>query len=413
MDEVFYVPEAMGILAGEHCSTVAPNCHMEHPYLAPALDAVGMAVFGEFNVVGWRILPVLLGTFTLPLFFVIVWKASQSKRVAYVSTILLSLDVMFFSQSSAALLDIPEVFFGVAAFFAYFVKLRFWKFDRYVIAGILLGAAGLAKETALFFALGFLTYIVFFDETTRKRRVYSAVKVALVIALVFIGGLQAYDSTLASPAVPTFYQHINYILSYGSSLNSGCPWACGWTDPALGGFITPFNWITYYSPVAYYKTEISVCSGSNCLSYVGVGYYGVTNFLETWTIFIWIPLAAYALYHEFRRKQPTLEEFVAEAGGPSTSSLSTEARFAGLALVWFLWTYLPYVALFFAARVTYPFYFVPAVPAVAMGCGYWVTKSWFPRWLLVIFMVMVFVFFFIYFPYKGFLPDWLRAIIAH
>jgi hypothetical protein len=428
MDEVFYVPEAMGILSGQHCSTTATDCHMEHPPLSQALDAAGMAVFGEFNVVGWRIMPILLGTFTIPLLFVMTWKASGSKKIAYVSAMLLALDVMFFSQSSAALLDVPEVFFGVAAFFVYFANLRFWKLDKFVLAGILLGIAGLAKETAVFFALGFLTYVVFFDETTRKERIYDAAKVALVMALVFIAGLQTYDSTLATPVVPTFYQHVSYILSYGSSLIANkiaCQPTTGYwckfaNDPG-GPPILPTDWIIYYSPVAYYATSVSVCPNvvngvcqGGQYSYVAIAYYGITNLLETWTVFVWIPLVVYLLYRQFRRPQPVLDQFGFEGGAaPPSPLLSGEVKFAGLALVWFLWAYLPYIALFLAGRVTYPFYFVPAIPAVAMGCAYWVTRSWFPRPLLALFMVMIFVFFFIYFPDKGFLPDWLRVLIGH
>ncbi|HEY6282364.1 MAG TPA: phospholipid carrier-dependent glycosyltransferase, partial [Nitrososphaerales archaeon] len=196
MDEVFYVPEAMGVLSGQHCATTISNCHMEHPYLVPALVAGGMAAFGTYNAVGWRIMPALLGTFSIPLLFGIAWKVSGDKRVAYLSALLLSLDVMFFSHSGGALLDVPEVFFGLAAFFSYFAGLRVWKLDKYAISGILLGVAGLAKETAVFIALGFLTYVLLFGEGSRGLRVYSVFKVALVLALVFAGGLQAYDSTL-------------------------------------------------------------------------------------------------------------------------------------------------------------------------------------------------------------------------
>jgi hypothetical protein len=32
---------------------------------------------------------------------------------------------------------------------------------------------------------------------------------------------------------------------------------------------------------------------------------------------------------------------------------------------------------------------------------------------LAVYLIMVFVFFFVYFPSKAFLPDWLRVIIGH
>lgn len=425
MDEVYYVPEAMGILAGQHCSTTAPNCHMEHPPLVPALMAAGMAIFGEYNSAGWRVMPVLLGTFSIPLIFVIAWKASGSKKIAYLSASLFALDVMFFSQSSGGLLDAPEVFFGLAAFFAYFAELKVWKFDRGVIAGVLLGVAGLAKETSLFIALAFLTFVLLFGEGDRGARVHDAAKVVLVAGIVFAGGLQAYDSALATPAVPTFVQHVGYMLSYGSSLIAGklaCSPTTGYwckfaNDPG-GPPILPTDWVVYYSPVAYYSTSVSVCPNvvngvcqGGEYTYVATAYYGVTNLIETWTVFVWIPLAAYALYAHFRRPWPILEQF--GFGGAGGSDMPGETRLAALALVMFVWSYFPYILLFLAGRVTYPFYFIPAVPAAAMGCSYWVSRSWFPRWLMAVYVGAVFLFFFVYFPEKAFLPDWLRVLIGH
>ena len=435
MDEIFYVPEGMALLNGQQCSTgvnAPPDCHLEHPPLVPALLAAGMAVFGQFSAVGWRFAPALLGTFSIPLLFGLAWKISGSKRIAYLSAILLAVDVMFFSQSGGALLDAPEVFFGLAAFFAYFAGLKVWKFDKYVISGAILGLAGLAKETAIFMALALLTYILVFEDEKIRHRSFAVLKVAAVVAAVFIVGLQAYDSVLVSPSLPgttscpmngnTFVQQIGYMLCYGASLNAGCPWACGWKDNNLGTYITPFNWVTYYSPIAYLRTVVSVCPNSvngvcqgGEYSYVSVAYYGVTNFLETWTIYVWIPLVGYALYRHSRQKQPTLEVFGLESPGTTTPRLPLEGelRFAAFTLVFFLWSYLPYVALFFADRVTYPFYFLPAVPAMAMGTTYWLTRNWFPKWLIYVYVATAFVFFFIYFPYKGFLPDWLRVLIGH
>ncbi|HEV2139254.1 MAG TPA: glycosyltransferase family 39 protein [Nitrososphaerales archaeon] len=427
MDEVFYVPEAVGLLSGQHCATTISYCHMEHPYLVPALIAGGMAVFGTYNAVGWRIIPALLGTFSIPLLFGIAWKVSGDKKVAYLSALLLSLDVMFFSQSSGALLDVPEVFFGLAAFFAYFAGLRLWKLDKYIIAGIFLGVAGLAKETAVFIALAFLTYLLLFGEGSRGTRLYSVFKVALVLALVFAVGLQAYDSTLGSPAMPTFVQHVGYVLSYGSSLKAdklACQpttgYWCKFANAPGGAPILPFDWLLYYSPVAYFATSVSVCPNTvngvcqgGQYSYVSLAYYGVTNLIETWTVFVWVPLAAFAVYRHFRRPQPRLEQFGFAEGGTPPSRAPGITKFAGLALTMFLWTYVPYIFIFLTQRVTYPFYFIPAIPAVALGASYWLTRDWFPPKLMYVYLAMAFIFFFVYFPAKGFLPDWLRVIIGH
>ena len=405
MDEIYYVPYGMTIFAGTQCFTGggAPNgCHLEHPPLAPALIAAGMEVFGEYNVVGWRMMPAILGSFSIPLLFGMAWKASGNKKIGYLSATLLSLDVMFFAQSGAAVLDIPEVFFILAGFFAYFAKLRVWKLDRYVIAGVLFGLAGLAKEVAVFMLLAFMTYILLFEEGSRRSRIDSVLKVSLLVGLVLVGGLQAYDSALATSAYPNFLHNVNYILGYGSGLTTGCPWNCGWSDAATGGYITPLNWFTYYSPVAYFKVYTT---------YIFVSYYGVTNLLVSWTVFDWVPLAANTLYRYSRRPKGTPG---AQPPDEIASAKEREAKFAGLALVTFLWGYLPYyVILFLMDRVTNPFYVIPAIHAIAMGAAFWVSRDWFPKKLMAVYLVMVFVFFLIYFPDKGFLPVWLRIIIGH
>ncbi len=425
MDESYYVPEAQAMLAGQHCSTSLPNCHMEHPPLSAAIIAGGMALFGEYNAFGWRILPVLLGTFSIPLLFGIAWKVSGNRRTAYFATLLFALDVMFFSQSSAALLDVPMAFFGILAFFTYTWGVGFWKFDKYVVTGAMLALAGLSKETAVFLALGLFTYHLLLGEGSRRQRFLSAAKMAVVLAIVFSVGLQTYDSLLASPSVPTFVDQVRYMLSYGSGLIAkqlACSpttgYWCKFANNPGGAPILPTDWILYYNPVTYYATSVSVCPnvvGGVCqggaYSYVGLAYYGVTNLIVTWSLFIWAPIAAFLLWRQFRGNQTSLERF-----GFATSSgagVSADLKMAALALIWFLWNYVPYIFIFIFGRVTYPFYLVPAIPALALGAGFLLTRGWFPPRLAVVYLLMALVFFFVYFPDKAFLPDYLRALIGH
>jgi hypothetical protein len=183
---------------------------------------------------------------------------------------------------------------------------------------VLLGLSALVKETAVFIAFALLTYIVFFGDGNRWHRVFSAVKVGLVVGLVFIAGLQAYDSAVATNSTPTFVQEVSYMLSYGSSLIAhqlACQPTTGYwckfaNDPG-GPPILPTDWLLYFSPVTYYGTSVSVCPNSvngvckgGAYTYVSLAYYGVTNEVVTWTVFVWVPLVGYALYRQFRRKEP-------------------------------------------------------------------------------------------------------------
>ena len=421
MDEVYYVPAAQHLLAGDQCTVGAPSgsgayCNPEHPPLTKALMAAGMAVLGEYDAAGWRLMPAVLGSFCVPLLFGTAWEVSGNKKIAYLSALFLSLDVMFFSQSSAGLLDVPPVFFGLLAFFVYFKGVRWWKLNKYVIAGALLGLAGLAKETAVFAVAALATFILLFGGGSRLGRVYSVLKVVLVVGVVFAVGMQAFDSTVASAAFPTFVSHVGYIISYGTSLVAdklACQpttgyWCLYANDPG-GPPILPIDWLLYYSPVAYYLVTVTVNPGN--LSYVSIGYYGVTNLVVTWATFVWIPLLGYALYSEYRRREPKLEDY--QGGAPGRPGLSAEGRFAAFTLTLFGWSYVPYLFLFLGGRVTYPFYIVPAIPAMAMGTAFWVSRKWFPKWLAAVYLAVAFVFFLVYFPDKGFLPVWLRALIGH
>ncbi|MGP8125607.1 MAG: phospholipid carrier-dependent glycosyltransferase [Nitrososphaerales archaeon] len=403
MDESYYVPAAETLFNGTQCGPTVPNCNTEHPFLSKALMAAGIAAFGD-NAPGWRIFNVLLGTFSLPLLFFLVLKLTGSRKASFLSATLLALDVMFFSQSSAALLDIPMVFFALLGFVLYFYKVSFWKLDRFTLAGILLGLSALSKETGIFLMATLATYHLAAGEGGKRLRLVSAFEIAIVTAGVLILGLQTYDSLLARSAFPTFLDQIHYMLSYGASL-IGPGWTYGNNIQ-----ITPFSWMTYYQPVTYYGTSVSVCAGSACTNYVGVAYYGVTNLLETWTTYLWAPLAALAIWRVFKPRPGGLEQFGFADTGPR--SLSGDTKLALLSLIWFCWNYFPYVALFAAGRVTYPFYFIPALPAVAMGASYFLTRNWVPRYTWVIYLLGAFFFFLVFFPDKAFLPVWLRSLIG-
>jgi 4-amino-4-deoxy-L-arabinose transferase-like glycosyltransferase len=390
MDESYYVPAAQVMLNGTQCGPGVANCNPEHPFLSKALIAAGIAAFGN-AAWSWRILNVLLGTFCLPLLFVLVLRVSRSIWVASLSLALLGLDVMFFTQSSAALLDVPMVFFALLAFVLYFYNVSYWKLDRFTVAGILLGLSALSKETAIFLMATLATYHVAAGEGGRKLRLVCAAEMVVVTAGVFFLGLQAYDSLLARAAFPSFLDQIHYILAYGASL-TGPGWSYG-----SGTLITPLSWITYYGPVVYYPSSTAT-------------YYGVTNLLETWTVYIWVPLAAYATWKVFKPRWWGLERF----GFVDTESRAFTGRtkMALLSLIWFLWNYVPYVVLWIYGRVTYPFYIVPALPAVAMGASYFLTLKPVPRYVALLYVAGAFFFFFVYFPDKSFLPEWLRAAIG-
>jgi hypothetical protein len=498
MDELYYVPAATTIIDGIHCAPQVEGCNMEHPPLAKALIAVGIAALGNGGTsLEWgRLLPIILGTACIPLVFAIAWKFSKNKKVAYYSSLFLALDTMFFVHSSISVTDIPMIFFGLAAIVAYLYEVRISFLDKYYVAGALMGLGILSKETAVFLVATLVTFHLLRDKESLRARLYYSLKLIVVSFLVFATGLQLYDSLLTGGQVPTFLNQMEYIISYGSSLvchpsGFNCPGAFLNVSGNPSTAITPLSWLVYYVPTTYFKSNITVCTGSSCPTYVNLAYYGVTNMIETWSTFVWAPFAAYLFYRIWKKKperqttstvsiskeeerEPlhippptplsiediekisklellldsgaiTREEFDAQksiimraegTGIPISAekneiqpsqnideenetvnlvkSVAMGPKFLELdlpiiALIILCWSYFPYLVLFVQGRVTYPFYFLPAVPAISLGLSYLITRSFFPRIIILLLLVAVFAWFLIYFPDQSFLPSWITS----
>jgi predicted membrane-bound dolichyl-phosphate-mannose-protein mannosyltransferase len=434
MDEVYYVPAAQMILAGTKCSPGFQSCNLEHPFLTKALIAAGITMFGNGDF-GWRIFPVIFGTLSIPLVYAIAYFVSMSKRLALFAAAFFSVDTLFFVHSSIAVLDVPAIFFALAAFLVYFAKLSFWRFDRLMLAGVLLGVSLLAKETGVFYVMFLVTYHLLWGGGQRRDRVLGVLSTALFSVFIFGVGLQAYDA-LFVPSYGSFLDNIYYIFTYGSKLIGG-----GWTDSVFGNIITPIDWLVYYSPIAYSVTRVTVSSAASSYTYVSVGYWGVANFVEVWMIWVWVPYVGYQLWKARRVTAPP----AAAAGSPTvvappaalsepatvTSSSSTptlieptaieppagpvidlELGLAKLAMLWLGWTYLSYLVLGELGRVTYPYYFLQAIPAVALGAGYLVTRKWFQLPIALILLAMAVGWFVLFYPDKSFLPVWIRAMLG-
>ncbi len=402
------------------------------------------------------------------------------------------------------------------------------------LAAIMLGLSALSKETAIFMVSFLVVYNLFFGTGGKVSRLLSSVRMLLIVALIFIAGLQLYVTLFGNSSMHSFVDDIRYILDYGASLKT-TPTSQGWIDSVLGTPITPFNWMTYYSAIGYFVTRVSI-SGSAGYSYVALGYWGVTNFFEVWLTFLWAPYVAYLGYKRWiaggfsapavseetpnslqpapgptqpqrpqaprspswkvmvrlqmasvfilvaagisylpdlgRPLTPYLlladmpfavaalvlmlrwdyrrnDEFIAvteaaRVGAPASPALAPAPApaaapvileappepAAGVALgqeqpsdrsfavarfafLWYVFAYFPYIALYFYGRVTYPYYILPAMPAISIGCAYLLTRKWFPREVAYVVLAGVFLWFFLYYPDKSFLPSQLRAILGH
>jgi dolichyl-phosphate-mannose-protein mannosyltransferase len=381
MDEPYYLGAAQDMLTGAPCAPGADGCNLEHPPLAKALIAAGMAAFGA-NDFGWRIAVVLTGTLSIPLLFAIVYFVSKSTRLSLFAALLFSVDNLYFVHSSIAVIDVPSVFFAMAALAVYLSGAKLWNADRFVLAGTLMGLSLLSKETAVFLLGALVTYHLYVSRSPRRARALQILKMLLAAGLVSVVGLQMYAFSFTSASSPYFYQLVQYMLKYGAGLTGP-----GWTGGLGGGYITPLDWLTFYTPVSYLVTS----SGS----VVDVGYWGTNNLIIVWMLFAWVPFVLYRAYR----------------GGAVDAAEEAEDAAGILALIWFFWAYFPYIFLWIYGRVTYPFYLVPALPALSLGAAYFVTRRWFSGLVAAVYVVAAFGWFFLYFPVKDFLPMWVRALL--
>ncbi|MDA4136984.1 MAG: glycosyltransferase family 39 protein [Thaumarchaeota archaeon] len=430
MDEIYYIPAAQALLTGEKCGPYADNCNYEHPFLSKAFIAAGIVLFGD-NDFGWRFFVVLLGTASIPVLFAICWRVTRDSTLSLFATFLLAFETLFFAHSSIAVIDVQAIFFALLAFLVYLGNFRIWRLNRFALSGILLGLAALSKETAIFMVIFLVVYNLLYGDGGRRFRFLSSVQVFVVAALVFIAGLQLYATLFGNSSATTFLDEIRYILSYGASLKGQ-----GWIDQVLHAPITPLNWMTYYSAVGYFVTRVTV---NGTYSYVSLGYWGVPNFFEIWLTFLWAPYVVYLAYKKWRGTRvsvpateglpevpavsadlsmddaPVIAASPPEPAEPVVEAPTSDPAFklARFALLWFSITYFPYFVIYYFGRVTYPFYLLPAIPAIAIGCAYILTRRWFPREVAYVILGGVFLWFFLYYPDKSFLPTWIRMILGH
>ena len=523
MDEIYYVPAAQTLLSGEKCGPYIDNCNLEHPFLSKAIIAAGIAIFGD-NDFGWRFFEVVLGTASIPVLFAICWSVTKDSQLSIFAAYLLAFETLFFVHSSIAVIDIQEIFFALLAFMVYLADIRIWKLDRITLSAILLGLSALSKETAIFMVATLVVYNMFLGTGDKNARVLSSLRMAIIVGVVFIAGLQLYVTLFGNSSTTTFIDDIRYILSYGASLKM-TPTSQGWIDTAFGTPITPLNWMTYYSAIGYFVTRVTI-TGS--YTYVALGYWGITNFFEVWMTYIWAPYVVYLAYKFWIagavpitevKTEPVKEpepvptyapprrahvawsaswtlilrlqiatvfillaagiSYIPELGRPLSAYLlfadipfavttlvlmlrwddhkhaelggiedtgaepapevplsvpvvlevppepETEAEpelgpshepsfvLARFAFLWYAFSYFPYIALYFYGRITYPYYMLPAMPAIAIGCAYLFTRKWFPKEVAYVLLAGVFLWFFLYYPDKSFLPSQLRMILGH
>lgn len=280
----------------------------EHPPLGKLIITAGVAVLGD-NPFGWRTLPIIFGTANIFLLYLICRKLSMSRIGANIAAFLLMFENLSFVQGSVAMLDVFSLTFTLLAFWLY---LR----HNYPLSGFAVALATLVKLSGAFALIViFLHWVI----VRRKDAINFLASMALA-PLCFLLLFPLFQFFIYH-RLTNFIGDIQLMLSQSASLTFA-----NTTHPSL---VRPWTILILPTVMPYYYTP---------------HYFGAISF-TLWALII--PAFAYMIFRAVKRS---------EAG------LFGAAWFTGAFLIW-----MPLSLI--TNRVSYVYYFYPAVGAICIGLG--------------------------------------------
>jgi len=114
-DEYYAADACLYVLGPRPSCLTTTEISFVHPPLAKWLIGAGIRLFG-FNTAGWRVAPLVAGTLSIAVMYLLARRLLRSTLAASLAAGLLTFDFLHFVMSRTAMLDIFVVFFGLAAF---------------------------------------------------------------------------------------------------------------------------------------------------------------------------------------------------------------------------------------------------------------------------------------------------------
>lgn len=371
-DEKYYVNAARVILGlpvpeGDPYADkqIGLDPNTEHPPGGKLLIAASIWLFGD-NGVGWRVPSVLFGTLSIPLIYAIVRKAGGARRVGVLATFLYAFDNLVFVHSRIGTLDIFVVCFLLLGLYCYLA-------EKPTLAGLAFAGATMAKIGGIYgigavITLEGLRFVRIWLESRRWawERICPLAITGVVYVVALLWMLGALDNIWSSYKNPV--THIQHIFSYGFALTR--------PEGPQGSESVPWQWLINEAPMTYLRTDAQVLvNGEVKSSRPEIFFRGAMN---PYVIFM-APLAiAFVAYSAFKWRD--------------------DCSFVALAL--FLVTYLPFwPAAMLAHRISYIFYFLPTIPAVAIAAAQFMYAPQIPRPVRWAYVGAVLLGFYAYFPF--------------
>lgn len=372
-DERYYVNAARVILGwpvatGEPYFDAKPGLdpNTEHPPGAKLLIAGSMRVLGD-NAFGWRLPGVVLGTLSIACLYGIVRRLGGSQGLALLASFVYAFDNLVFVHSRIATLDIFLVTFLLLGIYLYLAGYP-------TLAGLAFVAATLCKIQGIY---GLAAVIAFEGlrllrsgigrEGWHLQRLYPLLITSVVYIVALPWLLGTLDSLWSSYKNPV--EHVRHIFDYGFALTRA--------EGPQGDESSPWQWLLNEVPMTYLRTDVQVMVGDEIRTSRPVVFF--RGAMNPYVIFV-APLAiAYAAYAAFKYRD--------------------DGSFMALAL--FVVTYAPFwPAALLAHRISYLFYFLPVIPAVAIAAAQLMNAPQVPRAIRWSYIAAVLLGFYGYFPFR-------------
>lgn len=376
-DEAYYVNAARIILGLDVApgapyagSPVGLDPNLEHPSLGKGLIALSMAIFGD-NGLGWRMPSLIAGMVALIAIYLVVRASGESRWLGVLVVALLGFENLTLVHGRIGTLDmlvLAPILLGA------WLALR----GRWFAAGVLMAIGTLMKLTGVYGLAALLLWLAFelLGRWRRQRRLDlgGLRPIGLVLAgyvLVFFAGLSALDARFTNYSSPL--DHIRHMVSYGTNLTK----QGGVGGPCVGADSAPWQWLVNDCEIVYFRVDVTTKAGETVISSrPSIDFRGAMNPVLIGSLALALPATVWLAW---RRR----------------------SRLARWSLVWAAANYLPYVALaVISSRITYLFYFLPVVPALAVGVALLLLRSGLPRAVLWGYAAAYAVAFAAYFPFR-------------
>ena len=363
LDEGYYLSSAHNILGleqlpGNPYPYARPGLDplIEHPIAGKLLIALSIRMLGD-SPYAWRLPSAIAGTLVILLVYLLAHRLTRRRSVSLAAATLVALDPMMLVHSRIAMLEILVVALILAALYFYLCR-------RPVLAGVMSALAVCVKLTGASAILAIVAFeagrLLVGGATTsrwRPKRVRS-LTVATITTVVSVPLLLWLLNSRAS-LFPDPFDNLRYMYTHLAATFSFRPPAA-----VLVPQSRPWEWLM----------------NSGQINYLTQGVLALRGLYNPFLVFAFVPVTAWAAWLAFRRRAQTAMMVLAIIAG----------------------CYLPLIAgALQVPRPSYLYYFLPVIPAIAIGLPAMGASLRVPRAMKIGYIVAAACAFAYYFPFRG------------